>query len=118
MSQYLSSRSRFASAKYRRSAFVAVRVGVGVGVAVGVRTRVRVRVRAIRFGLGLGRRAGLSGRRRWNRWLRRRLARAKEAVVGRPVAGPRPGSAELPRAARRALSRRRSRAGALPRGHF
>ena len=30
---------------------------------------------------------------------------------------PRPGSAELPRAARRALGRRRSRAGALPRGH-
>ena len=30
----------------------------------------------------------------------------------------RPGSAALPRVARRALRRRRSRAGALPRGHF
>ena len=34
------------------------------------------------------------------------------------MVGPRPGSAELPRAARRALKRRRSRAGALPRLHF
>ena len=37
----------------------------------------------------------LSCQRRWNRRLWRRLARATEAVAGRPVAGPRPGSAEL-----------------------
>ena len=39
-------------------------------------------------------------------------------VAGIPVAVPRPGSAELPRAARSALKRRWSRAGALPVGHF
>ena len=43
------------------------------------------------------------------------MARAAEAVAGRPVGRPLPGSAELPRAARRALRRRRRRAGALPR---
>eukprot|EP00964_Phaeocystis_antarctica_P013004 scaffold7125_cov54-Phaeocystis_antarctica.AAC.4 len=39
---------------------------------------------------------------------------------GGAPSGPasRPGSAELPRATRRALRRRRRRAGALPRGHF
>ena len=37
---------------------------------------------------------------------------------GCPVAEPRPGSTELPRAARRALMRHRSRAGALPRLHI
>eukprot|EP00964_Phaeocystis_antarctica_P002543 scaffold1328_cov59-Phaeocystis_antarctica.AAC.1 len=47
---------------------------------------------------------------------RRRLIRAPEAAAGRPVAEPRPGRAGLPRAARRALRRRRKRAGALPRG--
>jgi hypothetical protein len=48
----------------------------------------------------------------------RRLARAPQAVAGRPVS--RPGSAEPPIAVRRALRRRRSRAGALPvpRGRF
>eukprot|EP00964_Phaeocystis_antarctica_P034613 scaffold19718_cov64-Phaeocystis_antarctica.AAC.2 len=45
----------------------------------------------------------------------RRLARAPEAVAGRPEGRPLPGSAELPRAARRALRRHGSRAGALPR---
>ena len=54
-------------------------------------------------------------KRRWNRWRWRRLARAPEAVAGRPVGRPLPGSAELPGAARRALRSRRSRAGALPR---
>ena len=44
-----------------------------------------------------------------------RLARAAEAVAGRPVAGPHSGSTELPRAARRALRRPRGRAGALRR---
>ena len=39
-------------------------------------------------------------------------------MAGRPVGRPLPGSAELPRAARRALGRHRSRAGALPSGHF
>jgi len=39
-------------------------------------------------------------------------------VAGRPVGRPFPGSAELPKAARRALGRHRSRAGALPSGHF
>ena len=39
-------------------------------------------------------------------------------MAGHPLAGSRPGSAELPRAARRALRRHRSRAGARPRGHF
>eukprot|EP00964_Phaeocystis_antarctica_P124801 scaffold88437_cov84-Phaeocystis_antarctica.AAC.5 len=48
----------------------------------------------------------------------RRRARAPEALAGRPVARPLPGSAELPRAARRALRRHRSRAGALPRLQF
>ena len=52
---------------------------------------------------GLGR--GLGGRR----------ARAAEAVAGRPVGRPLPGSAARPGAARRALRRRTSRAGALPR---
>ena len=41
-----------------------------------------------------------------------------EAVAGRPVSRPLPASTELPRAARHALGRRRSRAAALPRGHF
>ena len=39
-------------------------------------------------------------------------------MAGRSVCRPLPGSAELPRAARRALGRHRSRAGALPSGHF
>ena len=56
---------------------------------------------------------GLDGGRRWNRRLWRRLARAPEAVAGRSVGRPLPGSAELPRAARRALRRRRSRAPAM-----
>eukprot|EP00964_Phaeocystis_antarctica_P141254 scaffold106241_cov65-Phaeocystis_antarctica.AAC.1 len=47
-----------------------------------------------------------------------RLARAPGAVAGRPVARPLPGSAELPGPARRTLSRRRRRAGALPRLHL
>eukprot|EP00964_Phaeocystis_antarctica_P069346 scaffold42115_cov39-Phaeocystis_antarctica.AAC.1 len=54
---------------------------------------------------------GLDGQRQENRRLGRRLARAPEAVAGRPEGRPLPGSAELPRAARR-------RAGALPRLHF
>ena len=53
---------------------------------------------------------GLDGGRRWNRRLWRRLARAPEAVAGRSVGRPLPGSAELPRTARRALRRRRRRA--------
>eukprot|EP00964_Phaeocystis_antarctica_P153100 scaffold121206_cov60-Phaeocystis_antarctica.AAC.2 len=52
----------------------------------------------------------------WNRRLWRRLARAPEAVVGCPVGRPLPGCLEPPRAARRALRKHRSRAGALPRG--
>ena len=56
----------------------------------------------------------LDGQRRGNGRLWRRLARAPEAVAGRPVGRPLPGSAELPRAARRTLRRCRSRAGALP----
>jgi hypothetical protein len=55
----------------------------------------------------------LKDQRRWNRRLRRRLARAPEAVAGRPMARPLLRSAELPRAARRALRRRRGRGGAL-----
>eukprot|EP00964_Phaeocystis_antarctica_P108048 scaffold72694_cov75-Phaeocystis_antarctica.AAC.5 len=39
-------------------------------------------------------------------------------MAGRLVARPPPGSAELPKAVRRALRRRRGRAGALPRLHF
>ena len=39
-------------------------------------------------------------------------------MAGHPVGRPLPGSAELPRAARRALRRHRRRAGALPKGHF
>eukprot|EP00964_Phaeocystis_antarctica_P018366 scaffold10146_cov70-Phaeocystis_antarctica.AAC.1 len=39
---------------------------------------------------------GLDGGRRWNRRLWRRLARAPEAVAGRSVGRPLPGSAELP----------------------
>ena len=54
-----------------------------------------------------------SDRRLW-----RQLARAPEAVAGHLVAGPHPGSAELPRAARRTLRRCRSRAEPPPRGHF
>eukprot|EP00964_Phaeocystis_antarctica_P114314 scaffold78294_cov48-Phaeocystis_antarctica.AAC.2 len=42
----------------------------------------------------------------WRLW--RRLARAPEAVTGRPVADPHPGSVRLARAARRALRRHRS----------
>ena len=60
----------------------------------------------------------LDGQRQGNRRLGRRLARAPEAVAGRPEGRPLPGSAELPRAARRALRRHRSRAGALSKGHF
>ena len=60
----------------------------------------------------------LNGQRRWNQRLCRRLARAPEAVAERPEGRLLPGSPELPRAARRALRRHRSRAGALPRGHF
>ena len=54
--------------------------------------------------------------RRWNRRLRMRLARAAEAVAGRPVDGPLAlgASAELLIAASRARRRRGSRAGALP----
>eukprot|EP00964_Phaeocystis_antarctica_P064724 scaffold38970_cov53-Phaeocystis_antarctica.AAC.1 len=48
---------------------------------------------------------------RGNERLWRRLARAPEAVAGVPLAGPRPGSTEPPRAARRALRRHRSRGG-------
>ena len=62
----------------------------------------------------------LEGQRRWHpwhRWLWRRLTRAPEAVATRSVGRPLPGSAELPRAARRVLRRHRSRAGALPRVH-
>ena len=55
----------------------------------------------------------LKDQRRWNRRLRRRLARTPEAVAGRPMARPLLRSAELPRAARRALRRRRGRGGAL-----
>eukprot|EP00964_Phaeocystis_antarctica_P101630 scaffold67107_cov72-Phaeocystis_antarctica.AAC.2 len=58
----------------------------------------------------------LHGQRRGNGRFWRRLAREPEAVAGRPVAQPLPGSAEPPRVFRRALRRRRSRAGALPRG--
>ena len=43
---------------------------------------------------------------------------ALEALAGIPVARPLPGSAELPRAARPDLRRRRSRAGALSRLHI
>ena len=39
-------------------------------------------------------------------------------MAGRPVGWSLPGRAELPAAIRRALRRQRSRAGALPRGHF
>ena len=53
---------------------------------------------------------------RWNRQLGRRLARAPEAVAGRSVGRPLPGSAELPIASVHALGRHRSRAGALPGG--
>eukprot|EP00964_Phaeocystis_antarctica_P098422 scaffold64450_cov66-Phaeocystis_antarctica.AAC.1 len=62
--------------------------------------------------------AAVNGQRRRDRRLWRRLARAPEAVAGRPVGRPLSGSAELPRAARCALRRCRSRAGVLPRGHF
>ena len=48
----------------------------------------------------------LKGQRWWNRRLWRRLARAPEAVAGRSVGRPLPGSAEQPRAAGRALRRR------------
>ena len=51
-----------------------------------------------------------------HRRLWRRLARAREALAGRAMARPLPESAKLPRAARRALRRHSSRAGALPRG--
>eukprot|EP00964_Phaeocystis_antarctica_P120850 scaffold84580_cov69-Phaeocystis_antarctica.AAC.2 len=64
---------------------------------------------------GGGQRRRLRGQRRGNRRLSKRLARAPEAVAERPVAEPRPGSTEPPRAARRALRRRRSRAWAVPR---
>ena len=56
----------------------------------------------------------LDGQRQCNRRLWRRLARAPEALAGRPVARPLPGSAELPSAARRALWSHRSQAGTLP----
>ena len=59
-----------------------------------------------------------NGQRRWNGRLWRRLALAPEAVAGRLVGRPFPGSAELPGAARRALRRHRTRAGALPEGQF
>ena len=56
-------------------------------------------------------RPGLEGQRRcWSGRVPRRLARAAEAMAGRPVGRPLPGSAEPPRAARRALRRRSSRA--------
>ena len=45
-------------------------------------------------------------------------ASSTQAVAGRPVGWPLPGSAELLRAATRALTKHRSRASALPRGHF
>ena len=69
---------------------------------------------------GVKTRGGGMGQRANGLWRVMRLARAAEALAGRPVAGrpvtgPRSASAELPRAARRALSRRGSRAGALPR---
>ena len=51
----------------------------------------------------------LDGRTQSNRRLWRRLARAAEAVLGRPLAGPQPGRAELPKTARHALKRHRGR---------
>ena len=56
----------------------------------------------------------LHGQRRWNRRLWRRLARAPEAVAGRPVRWPLPGSTELLSVDRCILRKRRNRAGALP----
>ena len=62
---------------------------------------------------GIGSTCG-DNRRRW-KW----PARAPEAIAGRPAAGPHTGRTKLPRAIRRTLRRRRSRAVALPRGrHF
>ena len=67
--------------------------------------------------LNLARTAGdLHGQTPRNQRLRRRRARSPEAATGRLVAGLQPRSAELPRATRCALRRRRSRAGVLPRG--
>eukprot|EP00964_Phaeocystis_antarctica_P100626 scaffold66222_cov36-Phaeocystis_antarctica.AAC.1 len=60
----------------------------------------------------------LDGQTRGTERLWRRLARAPEAVAGRPVGRPLAGSAELSRAARGAQRRHRSRAGALPREQF
>eukprot|EP00964_Phaeocystis_antarctica_P095444 scaffold61893_cov51-Phaeocystis_antarctica.AAC.8 len=51
----------------------------------------------------------LDGQRRRNWRLWGQLARAPEAVAGCPEVRPLPGSAELPRAARRALRRHESR---------
>eukprot|EP00964_Phaeocystis_antarctica_P103531 scaffold68793_cov52-Phaeocystis_antarctica.AAC.3 len=59
---------------------------------------------------------GLHGQAQSNGRLWRWLARAAEAVGGRRVSRPLPGSAELPKAATHALRRHRSRAGVLPRG--
>ena len=90
-----------------------VRFRARVRVGVGVRARIRVSI----TWLNLARTAGdLHGQTPRNQRLRRRRARSPEAATGRLVAGLQPGSAELPRAIRCALRRRRSRAGALPRG--
>ena len=87
--------------------------GLGLGLGVGVRARIRVSI----TWLNLARTAGdLNGQTPRNQRLRRRRARSPEAATGRLVAGLQPGSAELPRATRCALRRRRRRAGALPRG--
>ena len=61
-------------------------------------------------------RARLNGQRRWNQRLWRPLVRASEAMAERLASWPLNRSAELSRAARRALRRPGSRAGAL-RGH-
>jgi len=62
---------------------------------------------SVASGPGPSPRRGLHGQRRWNRRLWRRLARAAEAVAGRPMGRPLPASAELPGAARRALRRQK-----------
>eukprot|EP00964_Phaeocystis_antarctica_P144999 scaffold110923_cov56-Phaeocystis_antarctica.AAC.2 len=95
------------------AAVVVVVVAVADGAVCGV-AGVGADRKALRHSVGW---QHLRAQRRWWNWrLWRRLARAPAAAAGRPVGRPLPGSAELPRAARRALRRHRGQAGALPRG--
>eukprot|EP00964_Phaeocystis_antarctica_P117341 scaffold81163_cov48-Phaeocystis_antarctica.AAC.1 len=116
-----SARAKTCSTRPTHLGLVRVGVGVGVRVRVRVRARVRVRVRVSPTHTTLSSRARSLPGPAWSNAVEsatleaaRLSFRCRDCAL--IVAGPRLGSAELPRAARCALGRRRSRAGSLLRG--